>query len=83
MLYRIVFLPRVKKDFDKFSSVIKERIFNELEYISKNPLIGKSLKGEYSGLYSDRVGDYRIVYKILPTKKLIIIFKIGHRREVY
>lgn len=93
MIYRIVFLPRAEKEFKKLPAIIKEKITNALEHLAKNPLLGKPrsctqgrgkpLKAEYKGLHSDRVGDYRIVYKILQEKTLIVIFKIGHRREVY
>ncbi len=30
-----------------------------------------------------RVGDYRIVYRILDGELLIIVIRIGHRRDVY
>lgn len=83
MIYRIVFLPRAEKEFKKLPAIIKEKITNALEHLAKNPLLGKPLKAEYKGLHSDRVGDYRIIYKILQEKTLIVIFKIGHRREVY
>jgi mRNA interferase RelE/StbE len=30
-----------------------------------------------------RVGDYRIVYEIDEEKSVILVLKIGHRKEVY
>jgi len=30
-----------------------------------------------------RVGDYRIVYQIRDEELLVLVLKIGHRREVY
>ena len=30
-----------------------------------------------------RQGDYRIVYEIRDEEKMIVIIRIGHRREVY
>lgn len=36
-----------------------------------------------SGLCKLRSGDYRILYHKYPTKKLIEIFRIMHRSEVY
>ena len=42
---------------------------------------GEPLRRSLRGYRKLRVGDYRIIYKI--EEKNIIVFKIGHRREVY
>jgi mRNA interferase RelE/StbE len=34
-------------------------------------------------LYRIRVGDYRIIYRIQDNQLLILVLKIGHRRDVY
>jgi mRNA interferase RelE/StbE len=33
--------------------------------------------------YRIRAGDYRVVYSIDDARRLIVVLKIGHRREVY
>ena len=40
------------------------------------------LRGEVD-VYRVRVGDYRVLYKIIWREKVILIFKIAHRRHVY
>jgi mRNA interferase RelE/StbE len=42
----------------------------------------ESLAGE-KGLYRIRASDYRIVYQIRDDALLVLIVRIGHRREVY
>lgn len=37
----------------------------------------------YPGFLKLRAGDYRIIYKVFKTENLIVIHRIGHRREVY
>jgi len=44
---------------------------------------GKGLRGELSDQWRYRVGDYRILAKIVDEKVLILVLEIGHRREVY
>ncbi|MCX7716119.1 MAG: type II toxin-antitoxin system RelE/ParE family toxin [Endomicrobia bacterium] len=44
------------------------------------PLGVKKLKEK---VYRIRVGDYRIVYFVDDTEKVVTILKIGHRKEVY
>ncbi|WP_237743588.1 type II toxin-antitoxin system RelE/ParE family toxin [Pleurocapsa sp. PCC 7319] len=34
-------------------------------------------------LYRVRIGDYRIIYEIQDKTLLIIITKVGHRRDIY
>jgi mRNA interferase RelE/StbE len=41
------------------------------------------LKGEYAGLRRIRVGNYRIVYEVQDRQLMVLVIRIGHRREVY
>lgn len=43
---------------------------------------GKPLRYSLKGARRLRVGDYRVIYTIEPSD-VILIVKIGHRREVY
>ena len=36
-----------------------------------------------SGLYRLRVGDYRIVYKIDDDRLIVLVVRIGHRKDIY
>ena len=46
--------------------------------------IGEALKGSVLGsFWKYRVGDYRIIAEIGDGKALILVVRIGNRREVY
>ena len=60
---------------------LQARIENALIEIATNPRAGKPLKGDLKGNYSQRVGDWRIIYGI--EKTAIYVKDIRHRREVY
>ena len=45
--------------------------------------MGKALKGEFQGLHSYRMGTHRIIYQVHAREILVVVLKIGHRREVY
>lgn len=82
--YTVRIAHRIKKQADSIPSEIKIRIGTVIgTIIAENPHIGKPLKADLKGLYSYRVGDYRIIYSILNEKDVIEIVKIMHRREVY
>ena len=44
---------------------------------------GKPLTGSRSGSWRYRVGDYRIVCKILDNRICVLVLDIGHRSDVY
>lgn len=81
--YSLLFTSRAKKDIEQLSEALRYKISAALDRIAQNPLIGKLLKGELQGLRSYRVGDHRIIYQIQEREILVIVLKIGHRREVY
>lgn len=41
-----------------------------------------ALTGEQS-VYRVRVGDYRILYEVIDARLLILVIRVGHRRDVY
>lgn len=46
--------------------------------------IGEALKGaKLGGFWKYRVGDYRLIAHIDDGVALVLVLRIGHRREVY
>ena len=81
--YRLLFTQRAQKDIAQLSDPLKLRISTTLDKIAENPFLGKALRGELHGSHSYRVGIHRIIYEIHKREVLVIVLKIGHRREVY
>ena len=82
--YRIEFTPRARRDFRSFARDIQERIDVRILALTENPRPAgsKKLEGQ-EGLYRIRAGDYRIVYSLHEDVLLVLVVRIGHRREVY
>lgn len=54
------------------------------EKLMVDPLkFGKPLIRNLSGLFKLRVGDYRIIYQVKEKEVIVVVIKIGHRKEVY
>jgi mRNA-degrading endonuclease RelE of RelBE toxin-antitoxin system len=51
--------------------------------IAVNPELGKPLRGEFRGIYSERVATFRILYKIRKEEVEVLILVIEHRSSVY
>lgn len=61
---------------------LKKKVRASLEFILSDPHSGKALKEELSGLWSFRVGGFRIIYTIADDR-LIEIVAIGPRERIY
>lgn len=83
MHYQIKITSFVNKIGKKFSTEIKNAAKAALKEIAQNPNIGKELQGELNGFRSYRFMRYRILYKIDTQEKNIIVWAIGHRRDIY
>ena len=44
---------------------------------------GKALRGELAGLWRYRVGDYRMICSLKGGQMLVLVLRVGHRRDVY
>ncbi len=84
MQYTIHFLQSVKKDLRRIPSVLQERIQTVLLRLAENPFPEgiKKIQG-YEHIYRLRVGNYRIVYEVKTTIRIITIMRIAHRKDIY
>ncbi|MFC1659617.1 type II toxin-antitoxin system RelE/ParE family toxin [Pseudomonadota bacterium] len=84
-MYKIVLSDKAEKSLNKLDKYVKTKILKYLkEKIEKNPTdYGKPLTENLSGLWRYRVGDYRIITKIINEELTVLVVEVGHRREVY
>ena len=82
-MYKVILSRTAEKDLGKVNKKYKPHIFAALFDLRKDPFLGKKLVGKFSGCYSLRIGEYRIIYKIYKTKLNILIIRIGSRQGVY
>jgi mRNA interferase RelE/StbE len=88
MAWKLELSPSADRGLDDLDRPIARRILKFLyERVAKleNPRsLGQALQGtEFGGLWRYRVGDYRIICEILDKKLVVLVLRIGHRREVY
>jgi mRNA interferase RelE/StbE len=80
--YRISLSPSAARQLRKFYPQVRRRIQGVLELLAVDPrppaatrLVGGA------GEWRVRTGDYRIVYEIEDQELLVLVLKVGHRRE--
>jgi mRNA interferase RelE/StbE len=82
--YQIEFSRQADRQFRNLPSQIQQRLKSRIDSLAAMPRPHGSEK--LSGadqLYRIRVGDYRIVYAVEDDRLLVLVVKVGHRREVY
>ena len=65
-VYHVIILPKAFEDLSKIDKTVAERITDKLTWLSENidNITPLPLKGDLSGLYKLKVGDWRIIYDI-------------------
>ena len=84
MIYRIEVKRSAAKALKKIPKTDRKRIASKIDSLAENlpnPDTTK-MKGN-NPFHKVRVGDYRIVYEIQEDVLLILIVKIGHRKDIY
>lgn len=88
MTWRIEFDRAAAKELDRLDRQVARRILGFLKdrvaNVEDPRSIGEALKGAQLGEYwKYRVGDYRVIAKIEDAALLILVIRVGNRREVY
>ena len=82
-VYRPDIPPHIADIVRRLPPESKRGIKQALRGLSSDPFAGAPLIGELTGVWRIKVRRFRIVYKLDRKARLIRIFAIGHRREVY
>ena len=84
MRYSIEFRPAVLKSIKRFPKRELRRIKKKIDSLAEDlpdPATTK-MKGNNT-FHKIRSGDYRIVYEIHEHRLVILVVKIGHRKDIY
>jgi mRNA interferase RelE/StbE len=82
--YSLEIKQSAQKELDALDDALFNRIDRKILVLAENPRPAgcKKLKG-YKDQWRVRVGDWRVVYIVDDTAKLVSVTRIAHRREVY
>ena len=85
MVWKIEMTGEAEKELARIDKPAAKRIIRYLrERVSVDPRSsGKSLRGDLSGLWRYRIGDYRVICDLFDEKVSVLVIRIGHRKDVY
>ena len=83
MSYKIIWDKKALDFFNKLQPIISKRIYKKISGLKGNPFSKdiKRLKREKA--FRLRVGDYRVIFDIDIKNRVIIILRLGHRKNIY
>ena len=81
--YELVFKKSVAKDLRAFPKADIKRIMQRIRSLADDPRPPGSEKLSGQERYRVRQGAYRIVYEIEDHRLLVVVVRVGHRRDVY
>jgi len=81
--FELVFRPSVAKDTRDIPSADLKKILRRIESLQKDPRPPGCVKLSGMEYYRVRQGNDRIIYEIEDDKLIVVVVKVGHRRDVY
>jgi mRNA-degrading endonuclease RelE of RelBE toxin-antitoxin system len=82
-LARLVLVRRARRDLLELSWPLIDAIEDALGLLERDPSAGYALRGKLRGLYSLRVGSFRILYQLTDDGKTVRVAAIRHRSISY
>ncbi len=84
MRYSIEFQPTARKALHSLPQTVQVRIGRAINALAEEPHPPGSnkLSGKHD-IWRLQVGDYRVLYTVERGRLVILVLKVGHRRDVY
>ena len=82
--YRLEISATAEKQLKRLPRGDQQRVTNAILRLPAEPFPKGSRKlSGYDDVFRIRVGHYRVLYSVAEKKLIIIVLKVGHRKDVY
>jgi len=81
--YKIEIKKSAVKEISKLPTKELKKILRAIKSLSDNQRPFGAIKLSGDEKYRLRVGNYRILYQIYDNKLVVVVVKVGHRKDVY
>lgn len=83
--YEVRIKPSAGKELSRLGTKQdRQRLVAAINSLAPNPRpVGSEKLVGSDNLYRVRVGDYRVVYEIWDGELVVVVVKVGHRRDIY
>jgi mRNA interferase RelE/StbE len=82
--YSVELTRTAEKQLRRLAKRDRSRVVEAIEELAENPRPqgARKLQG-YDDVYRIRVGHCRVVYEVFDDRIVVIVLKIGHRKDIY
>jgi mRNA-degrading endonuclease RelE of RelBE toxin-antitoxin system len=85
--YQVEVTPEFERDLARLDQQARGRILAKVEWLAEHPeaipIPMKHLPRDLVGLRKYRVGDYRVFFWLTPSRRLLTLYGVEHRRSAY
>ena len=81
--YRLLIKPSAATELQALPANDRKRVVTKIHGLASDPRPPGAEKLSGAEKYRLRQGDYRVLYSVDDAEKVLVIVKIGHRRDVY
>jgi len=83
-MYRVVVERSAEKDLRRLSLDVRFRVADALRNLATNPRpVGSRKLARAKHDWRIRIGAYRVIYEIADSIRVVRVYRVRHRREVY
>ena len=86
-VWAVEFDDRARRELRKLTPEIQVKILRYIrKRIAESPdprQFGKPLRMNLAGLWRYRIGDYRLICRLEENRLVVLVLRVGHRREIY
>ena len=83
MNYTVVITRHAQRSLAALPAEVRQRIYPALLALESDPRPPGCKKLSDSGGWRIRIGRYRALYAIDDVTRTVVVYEVGHRREVY
>ncbi len=83
--FSLEFSENAQKALVRLDKSIAKRLIAALAQMAQDPRSyrHRALRGQLAGLYKLRVGNNREIYRLDLFSRVVVVEKVGHRRDIY
>lgn len=83
MRYEVRISRSAEREMDRLPAKLHTRISRRILALEETPRPRGVKKLTSRDEYSIRIGDHRVLYTIDDSKRVVVVWAVGHRGEVY
>jgi mRNA interferase RelE/StbE len=83
MPFKVTIKKRAEKEIEAMPLKLQARVRGAIDLLAVNPFPPKAIKLQGREGYRIKTGDYRILYNVDGDQLLILVLRVGHRKDIY